>query len=199
MLRQDLIDILNKNVGKDINGLEFYIEDNTKNEIDIEFNKLRSINTYKESGISIRTIKDNYLGFSFSTDLSEKSIQNMINQSAMYSKLTERIPDYNFANNLKIKDIKGIYDENIVNINIDNFAMQIEMEIKDIANKYKIRFDKLLLSAKTRNKNIRNSNNLDYSYKDTLLEIEILMSGSNVYSGRMFVYRDNNIDKIKKI
>lgn len=198
MLRQELIDIINKNVDKDINRLEFYIEDNTKNEIDIEFNKLRSINTYDESGLSVRTIKDNYLGFSFTTDLNEKSIQNMINQSIIYGKLTERIHDYNFADNSKIKDIKGIYDENIVNINIDDFARQIEMEINDIANDYKIRFDKLLLSTKTRYKNICNSNNLDYSYKDTFLEMEILMSNSNLFAGRMFVYRDNNIDKIKK-
>ncbi len=174
------------------------MEENIKNEIDIEFNKLRSINNHNESGISIRTIKDNYLGFSFSTDLSERSIQNMINQSVIYSKLTERIPDYNFADNLKIKDVKGIYYENIADLDINNFAMQIEKQIEDIVNINKIRFDKLLLSAKTRHKNICNSNNLDYGYKDTLLEIEILMSSSNSFASRMFVYRDLYIDKIKK-
>ncbi len=197
----DLSNIMNESIRlKKLKSLEFYIENCTHNEVDIEFDILRSFNTYKESGIAIRAIEnEDHLGFSFSTDLSKNSIEYLIDRSIISSKITEKIPKkYDFANNYNNPpEVKDIYDVNIANLDGNDLVPQIEDVIKDVKSK-KIRFDKFALSTKLQNKHLYNSNGLDYNYNETFVQVKFLLSSSNIFVNRIFAYRKFDLEMIKK-
>lgn len=191
-MQPNLIELTNI-LDLDKNKIEYYLENTIKREIDIEHGKLRSENTINESGIAIRTIKNNSLGFSYSTNLNKNSIDFLIEQSI---KSGTKVPNtYDFAPNIKNVIVpKDIFDQNIGKINITPELNEIIQEIKH----KKISLDKLMLTTKSNSRYLLNSNNLNYNYQDSLVEIEFLISSSNKFVNRMFVYRKLDLEKIKK-
>ncbi|HEY9247030.1 MAG TPA: TldD/PmbA family protein [Candidatus Methanoperedens sp.] len=185
---------------KKLKSLEFYVENSTHNEVDIEFDAVRSFNTFSESGIAIRTLEnEGHLGFSYSTDLSKNSIEHLIDRSIISSKMTEKIPDnYDFADSYdKPPEVGDIYDANVPDSDENDLVPQIEGVIEGIKSK-EIRFDKFILSTKLQNKHLYNSNETDYNYKETFIQVRFLLSSSNSFINRIFAYRKFDLELIRK-
>ena len=96
-------------VKNNCDAYEIYVDESNVIELESEQNELNFAKEEIEQGIGIRVIKDNRIGFAFTSNLDK--ISETANQAIENTKLTKKDENYAFAEKEKVVDVKKVYDK----------------------------------------------------------------------------------------
>ena len=96
-------------VKNNCDAYEIYVDETNVIELESEQNELNFAKEEIEQGIGIRVIKDNKIGFAFTSNLDK--IVETANQAIENTKLTKKDENYAFAEKEKVADVKKVYDK----------------------------------------------------------------------------------------
>lgn len=106
-----------KEVENKCDAFEIYIDETKLIELDSEQNKLNFAKEEIETGIGIRVIKDNKIGFAFTSNLDK--ISETARQSIENTKLNKIDENYSFAEVEKVNEVKKVYDKKFDALDLD--------------------------------------------------------------------------------
>ena len=106
-----------KEVENKCDAFEIYIDETKLIELDSEQNKLNFAKEEIETGIGIRVIKDNKIGFAFTSNLDK--ISETARQSIENTKLNKIDENYSFAEVEKENEVKKVYDKKFDALDLD--------------------------------------------------------------------------------
>ncbi len=96
---------------------EIYIDESKTIELDSRKEELNFAKEEIERGIGIRVIKDDKIGFAFTSDLDK--ISQTANQAVENTKLNKSDKNYAFANLENVNDVSKVYDKKFKDLSLD--------------------------------------------------------------------------------
>ncbi|MCR5026208.1 MAG: TldD/PmbA family protein [Methanobrevibacter sp.] len=143
---------------------EVYIANTELIEVESKKDVLSFAKEEIESGVGIRILKDNKMGFAYTSDLDK--IPQTAQKALDNAKLNKVDENYEFAQASEVKDVKGTYDKNYENLTVDECCEFIENIIeRSKENKCDITFSGF--SASKGEELILNSNGVSIYDKGT--------------------------------
>ena len=106
-----------KEVENKCDAFEIYIDESKLIELDSKQNELNFAKEEIETGIGIRVIKDNKIGFAFTSNLDK--ISETARQSIENTKLNKIDENYSFAEVEKVNEVKKVYDKKFDALDLD--------------------------------------------------------------------------------
>ena len=106
-----------KEVESNCDAFEIYIDESKLIELDSKQNELNFAKEEIETGIGIRVIKDNKIGFAFTSNLDK--ISETARQSIENTKLNKIDENYSFAEVEKVNEVKKVYDKKFDDLDLD--------------------------------------------------------------------------------
>ena len=106
-----------KEVESNCDTFEIYIDESKLIELDSKQNELNFAKEEIETGIGIRIIKDNKIGFAFTSNLDK--ISETARQSIENTKLNKIDENYSFAEVEKVNEVKKVYDKKFDDLDLD--------------------------------------------------------------------------------
>ena len=106
-----------KAVEKDCDAYEFYIDESKSIELDSRKEELNFAKEEIERGVGIRVIKDNKVGFAFTSNMDR--IIETAKQSIENTKLNKIDENYAFAEVEKVPSVKNVYDKKYNDLSLD--------------------------------------------------------------------------------
>lgn len=106
-----------KAVENECDEYEIYIDTKKLIELESEQDKLNFAKEEIRQGLGIRVIKDNKIGFAYTSNLDK--IDEIGRQAIENTKLNQKDENYAFSEVEKVKDVKNVYDKKIDDINLD--------------------------------------------------------------------------------
>ena len=103
---------------------EIYVEESRTIELDSKKEELNFAKEEIEKGIGIRVLKDNKLGFAFTSNLNK--IEETVIQAVENTKLNEADENYAFSEIEKVSDVKKVYDKKFDNIDMNESVEFLE-------------------------------------------------------------------------
>jgi len=177
-------DILKKAILQGADCSEVYILSSESFSVDVKEQKIEKIKCNKDIGYSVRVIKNNSGGFSYSTVLDEW--KEVVEKALNLAKFTKKDEFLKFADHQQIPFIE-IYDPAIEKISEEE-AIKLAMLIESEAFKTDSRVKKIRKSSITFENTellIMNSKEVYCSYKGTLVSAEISLSAEEKGDAQM--------------
>ena len=106
-----------KEVENNCDAYEIYVDESKLIELDSKQDELNFAKEEIEAGIGIRVIKDNKIGFAFTSNLNK--ISETAKQSIENTKLNKIDENYSFAEVEKVKDVKKVYDKRFNDLDLN--------------------------------------------------------------------------------
>ncbi|MEE1129108.1 MAG: TldD/PmbA family protein [Methanobrevibacter sp.] len=106
-----------KEVENKCDAFEIYVDESKSIELDSKQDELNFAKEEIEAGIGIRVIKDNKIGFAFTSNLNK--ISEIAKQSIENTKLNKVDENYSFAEVETVKDVHNVYDKKFNDLNLD--------------------------------------------------------------------------------
>ena len=106
-----------KEVENNCDAYEIYVDESKLIELDSKQDELDFAKEEIEAGIGIRVIKDNKMGFAFTSNLNK--ISETAKQSIENTKLNKIDENYSFAEVEKVKDVKKVYDKRFNDLDLN--------------------------------------------------------------------------------
>ncbi len=110
---------IEEEVVKIVEKYEIYITQNNEIELDSKKNELNFVKDEINKGVGIRVIKNNKLGFAFTSNLDK--IKETTNQALLNTKLNNEDKYFSFSIPEKHEDVKETYDKKIDNLNQEEY------------------------------------------------------------------------------
>ena len=104
-------------VKNNCDAYEIYVDETNVIELDSKQDELNFAKEEIEQGVGIRIIKDNRIGFAFTSNLDK--ISQTANQAIENAKLTKQDENYAFAEEEKVVDVKKVYDNKFNDLDLD--------------------------------------------------------------------------------
>jgi len=104
-------------VKNNCDAYEIYVDEANVIELDSKQDELNFAKEEIEQGVGIRIIKDNKIGFAFTSNLDK--ISQTANQAIENAKLTKQDENYAFAEEEKVVDVKKVYDNKFNDLDLD--------------------------------------------------------------------------------
>ncbi len=159
-------DILKTILKNDVDQAEVYLSSSKSLKIDILNQKVESIEEVKDIGCGIRVIKDQKLGFAYTSEFEESLLENTINRAIENAKNAEKDKHLGLPKQEKIKNIE-LFDKNISEIPIQQ-KIEAALKIEETAYKTDKRVkktEKVTYSDSASEVWIANSNGINAHYK----------------------------------
>jgi PmbA protein len=168
-----------------VDQAEVYIKISRTLGIDVKEQKIETIDKSITSGYSLRIIKDNRLGFSYSTDA--KEAESVVKRAIEASRHAE--PDYYLDLPIPIETMNKplIFDESIVSLSEDA-AIDLTFLIESTALKEDSRIKKVRKASGSFSINdvyLLNSKGINHHYKSTSCSAHIMLIAENGYESQM--------------
>ena len=106
-----------KAIENNCDAYEIYIDETKLIELDSKQDELNFAKEEIDLGLGIRVIKDNKIGFAFTSNL-EKIVETA-NQAVENTKLNKTDENYAFSETGKVRDVKKVYDNKFNDLNLD--------------------------------------------------------------------------------
>ena len=106
-----------ESVENNCDAYEIYIDKTKLIELDSKKDELNFAKEEIEQGIGIRVIKDNKIGFAFTSNL--EKIAETANQAVENTKLNKQDENYEFSKTAKVNDVKKVYDKKFNDLDLD--------------------------------------------------------------------------------
>ena len=113
-----------KAIEKDCDAYEIYIDESKLIGLDSKKEELNFAKEEIEKGMGIRVIKDNKIGFAFTSNLDK--IKETVNQALENTKLNEIDKDYEFSQPEKVCAVKKVYDKKFNELSLDESVEFLE-------------------------------------------------------------------------
>lgn len=113
----EIADKAQKAVKNSCGAYEIYIEESKSIELDSRKEELNFAKEEIDCGVGIRVIKDNKVGFAFTSDMNK--IEEAAMQSIENTKLNKVDENYAFAEVEKVPEIKKVYDKKFNDLSLD--------------------------------------------------------------------------------
>lgn len=113
----EIADKAQKAVKNSCDAYEIYIEESKSIELDSRKEELNFAKEEIDCGVGIRVIKDNKVGFAFTSDMNK--IEEAAIQSIENTKLNKVDENYAFAEVEKVPEIKKVYDKKFNDLSLD--------------------------------------------------------------------------------
>lgn len=113
----EIADKAQKAVKNSCDAYEIYIEESKSIELDSRKEELNFAKEEIDCGVGIRVIKDNKVGFAFTSDMNK--IKEAAMQSIENTKLNKVDENYAFAEVEKVPEIKKVYDKKFNDLSLD--------------------------------------------------------------------------------
>lgn len=113
-----------KEVEKLSDEWEIYIANGEIIEVESKNDVLNFAKEEIESGVGIRILKDNRMGFAYTSDLDK--IPQAAQKALDNAKLNKEDKNYEFSHESKIKEVKGIYDDRYDDLSLDECCEYLE-------------------------------------------------------------------------
>ena len=113
----ELAEKAKKAVENNCDAYEIYIDKTKLIELDSKQDELNFAKEEIEQGIGIRVIKDNKLGFAFTSNLAK--IAETANQAVENTKLNKHDENNAFSEIEKMNDVKKVYDNKFNDLDLD--------------------------------------------------------------------------------
>jgi PmbA protein len=101
----------------DCDAYEIYIDESKLIELDSKQDELNFAKEEIEQGLGIRVIKNNKIGFAFTSNLDK--IAETCNQAIENAKLNKKDENYAFSEVEKVVNVKGVYDKKFRDLDLD--------------------------------------------------------------------------------
>lgn len=173
--------LIEKIINKGATEAEIFEINKVCNEITFENNKLKAVKTSQNSGLSLRTVVDNKMGFTASTNVD--NIDKVIDNAISVSKFSGP-KEFDFASPTEYEDIE-LKNDRIWDINEEQL---IEDGIHAIEELKKIDGELLSMVSFVKEKTqikIENSNGLKGTYEKDILGVNLY---TNMISGTNFIF-----------
>ena len=119
-----------KSIDRECDEYEIYISEGKTTQLDSLKDELNFAKDEIEYGIGIRVLKDNKLGFAFTSDFNK--IPEIAKQAIDNSKLNKADENYAFSEIEKIKEVKNIYDKKFNDMNLDECVELLKNTIDNV-------------------------------------------------------------------
>ena len=106
-----------KEVENNCDAYEIYVDESKLIELDSKQDELNFAKEEIETGIGIRVIKDNKIGFAFTSNLNK--ISETAKKSIENTKLNKIDKNYSFAEVEKVKEVKKVYDKRFNDLDLN--------------------------------------------------------------------------------
>lgn len=113
----ELAEKAQKAIENNCDAYEIYIDETKLIELDSKQDELNFAKEEIDLGLGIRVIKDNKIGFAFTSNL-EKIVETA-NQAVENTKLNKTDENYAFSETGKVRDVKKVYDKKFNDLNLD--------------------------------------------------------------------------------
>lgn len=148
---------------------EIYLEITNRQLIEVSDEKLENLVKAKEAGLGVRVLKENRMGFAYTTDLKEDAIKDCVERAMEICELTP--PDEGFSFNCQKPEghFSCLYDEDAISVPAEDkvdMVVSLEKKAKSLDSRIKgVR--KVSLSEKHLETYCHNSCGLEYYCKST--------------------------------
>ena len=153
-----------KEVRKICDDYEVYVSTGKTIELDSKNDELNFAKEEITQGIGIRVLKDNKMGFAFTSDLDK--IKQTAAQSLENTKLNNPDENYAFSQEAKVNEVNKLYDKKFENLDLDE-AIDFLNNIITKASETKCEVTSAGFSASCGESLILNSNNVSIANKGT--------------------------------
>lgn len=106
-----------REIENNCDAFEIYVDESKLIELDSKQDELNFAKEEIETGIGIRVIKDNKIGFAFTSNLDK--ISETAKQSIENTKLNKVDENYSFAEVEKVNNVKKVYDKKFNDLDLD--------------------------------------------------------------------------------
>ena len=113
----ELAEKAQKAIENNCDAYEIYIDETKLIELDSKQDELNFAKEEIDLGLGIRVIKDNKIGFAFTSNL-EKIVETA-NHAVENTKLNKTDENYAFSETGKVRDVKKVYDNKFNDLNLD--------------------------------------------------------------------------------
>lgn len=113
----EIAEIAKKEVENTCDAYEIYVDEAKSIELDSRKDELNFAKEEIEKGIGIRVIKDNKIGFAFTSNM--EKIDQTARQAVENSKLNKVDENYAFAQVEQVHDVKDVYDKSFNDLSVD--------------------------------------------------------------------------------
>ena len=113
----EIAEDMKKAIENKCDAYEIYIDEDRAIQLDSLKDELNFAKEEIDFGIGVRIIKDNKIGFAFTSNLDK--IEETGLQAIENSKLTKIDENYAFAEVEKVKDVKNVYDTKFDDLSVD--------------------------------------------------------------------------------
>lgn len=113
----EIAEIAKREVEKECDAYEIYVDESKSIELDSRKEELNFAKEEIEKGIGIRVIKDNKIGFAFTSNM--EKIAETANQAIENSKLNKIDENYAFSQVEKVSDVKDVFDKKFNDLSVD--------------------------------------------------------------------------------
>ena len=113
----EIAEIAKREVENICDSYEIYVDEAKSIELDSRKDELNFAKEEIEKGIGIRVIKDNKIGFAFTSNLDK--IAETASQAIENSRLNKIDDNYAFAEVEKVSDVKDVYDKKFNDLSVD--------------------------------------------------------------------------------
>jgi|Deesub1362A_J573_1020465.scaffolds.fasta_scaffold00109_63 PmbA protein len=170
-------------LSKIADGGEIYFTDTKSKKIEIKKGKIETLKETYSSGYSIRVIKNNRMGFTFSNELKEGIIEKALN----VAKIAEEDKYLSFPEKQVYPNVKGLYDKSIRDIDIIELKDFVEQLI-DPCKKNKVMPTSGSIAFYTSETRIWNTNGVKGEEKGTVVTCFLSTVAKNKESASGFYY-----------
>ncbi|MFH1826399.1 MAG: TldD/PmbA family protein [bacterium] len=161
-------DLLKNILKKSVDQAEVFYSSSSALKIDVHDQKVESVDEIRDQGIGIRVIKNNKLGFAFTSDLDEDVLEETIEEAVANAENSEADENHQLPTaNCKIQNKLQLFNDQIPNTPIkDKIALALEIETAAYQNCKRVKkTEKITYSDSESEIRIVNSHGLDVSYK----------------------------------
>ncbi len=148
---------------------EIYFQRTKKTKIESSSEKLENLSTSEEAGVGIRILKDNRIGFSFTTDLSRETLVKALDSAVQMWELQNPDPAGDFVDELKISRGESVFDQEGVGRSLEDkidFVISLEKKAKERDGRIRdVR--KSSLTERITEVSFFNSRGIEYSFDAT--------------------------------
>ena len=148
---------------------EIFYQRTKKNKIEVAEEEVENISSSEESGIGIRVLRENKVGFSYLTNPDEDSVKDAVEKAMQICDLQNPDPGNELIKELKKSDVESVFDKEGVGQPLENkieFALELERKAKSydgrIKGVRKAGFTEGIFEVHS-----RNSFGVDFSYEGT--------------------------------
>ena len=188
-----------KAVENNCDAYEIFIENSKAIELDSLKDELNFAKEEIELGIGIRVIKDNKLGFAFTSNIDK--IDTIAKQAIENTKLSKTDENYAFAESQKVKNVKKVYDDKFNKLSLDEYVEVLKNTITK-ASENGCEVTGANLAASEEQSLILNSNDVSIENKQTgfglSLSVTIQKDGeiATAYNSQSSRFFDMNPNKL---